>query len=571
MVKIGFEVHQQLATRKLFCPCPSEISDEKEEFTVYRKLRPTQSELGEVDRAAMEEFLKGKGFAYKVNSKNTCLVELDEEPPHEVNEEAVKIAVEIALMFNASVVDEIHFMRKLVIDGSNTSGFQRTAIVALDGFLETSEGRVRIPTICLEEEAARLVGSENEKTVVYNLDRLGIPLIEITTAPDINSSAQAREVALKIGEILRATKKVKRGIGTIRQDTNISLEGGKRVEIKGVQELNLIPKLIENEIKRQKELEEVKKELEKRGVKEVKYEVSGREIRLKRFSGLVESRALGKELAEYAKVKAGVKEIAFKDSDDDAVIVIPESEDKQKTIDTILERARLAIDGVPEETRVARGEETAYMRPLPGAARMYPETDILPHAVSRGLIKELSSRLAESYEEAIKRIAAKYNLSSELASQIVKEEHLETFEELAKTGAQASIVAKILLSTLKELKKEGQKTEKIKLEDLKAIFSSLAKKEISKESIPELLRSICEGKTAGEALKKGEKLSEKEIEKLVDALLEEKKDFIALKKIQASTALMGVLMKELRGKADGITINRILTKKLEEKIKGYNK
>jgi len=570
MVKIGFEVHQQLATRKLFCSCPSEISDEKEEFTVYRKLRPTQSELGEVDKAAMEEFLKGKGFVYKVNSKNTCLVELDEEPPHEVNEEAVKIAAEIALMFNASVVDEIHFMRKLVIDGSNTSGFQRTAIVALDGFLETNEGRVRIPTICLEEEAARLVGSENEKTIIYNLDRLGIPLIEITTAPDINSPAQAREAALKIGEILRATKKVKRGIGTIRQDINVSTEGGRRIEIKGVQELNLIPKIVENEIRRQEELTAAKNELEKRGVR--KEDIAG--TTLKKFAGLVENKALGKELAEYAKVKSGIKEISFKELENGDALIIIQNNDTQKAqraLEAVLERAKLALEGIPEETRVARGEETAYMRPLPGAARMYPETDILPYAVEKGLLEKVKQGLAESYESAIKRIEKQYSISGELASQIVKEEKREIFEELAKTGAQPGIIAKTLLSTFRELKKDGAEIEKIKTSDMKLIFTSLAKGEISKESIQELLQAICSGKSAEELLKQKQKLPEKEIEKLVDALLEEKKDFIMQKKMQASSALMGTLMKELRGKADGITINRILAKKLEEKIKGDSK
>jgi glutamyl-tRNA(Gln) amidotransferase subunit E len=221
-MKIGFEIHQQINSEKLFCSSPSSLREEKEDYVVLRRLRPSQSELGVVDEAAMKEFLKGKSFLYQGYNDSICLVELDEEPPRGPNEEAVEIALTVALLLNAQIVDEIHFMRKLVIDGSNTSGFQRTAIIAFDGYLDTDEGRINIPTICLEEEAARKV-AEDELTTTYNLDRLGIPLVEITSAPDIKSPTQAREAALKVGELLRATGKVKRGIGTIRQDINVSI------------------------------------------------------------------------------------------------------------------------------------------------------------------------------------------------------------------------------------------------------------------------------------------------------------------------------------------------------------
>ncbi|HHH84004.1 MAG TPA: Glu-tRNA(Gln) amidotransferase subunit GatE, partial [Thermoplasmatales archaeon] len=260
--KAGLEVHQQLDTHKLFCKCPSVLTDEFD-YSFERELVPTRSELGGMDKAALAEAGKKKRFIYMASSLSTCLVEADEEPPHEANQEAIDICLEAALMLNAKIVDELHFMRKIVIDGSTTSGFQRTALVALGGKV----GKISIETICLEEDAARRIGEEGN-AVKYALDRLGIPLVEITTAPEIESPEEAEEVALAIGKILRATKKVKRGIGTIRQDLNVSIKGGNRVEIKGVQELRSISRILKNEVERQLEMVEVKKLLRQRTTKD---------------------------------------------------------------------------------------------------------------------------------------------------------------------------------------------------------------------------------------------------------------------------------------------------------------
>lgn len=253
--RCGIEIHVRLATaRKLFCPCPAKFSPrEKPDFTVFRKLRAVPGESGEVDVAAEFEFLRDRDYFYQVYSDTCCLVELDEEPPHEINREALFTALQIAKMLNCKIPDEIHVMRKTVIDGSNTSGFQRTAIVGLNGYVETSKGRVRIPTVCLEEESAGIV-EKDEKRVTYRLDRLGIPLVEISTAPEIKDPLHAKEVAEKLGMVVRSTGKTQRGIGTIRQDLNVSIERGARVEIKGVQELEMIPLILEREVRRQLEL-----------------------------------------------------------------------------------------------------------------------------------------------------------------------------------------------------------------------------------------------------------------------------------------------------------------------------
>ncbi|MCX8169808.1 MAG: Glu-tRNA(Gln) amidotransferase subunit GatE, partial [Candidatus Methanomethyliaceae archaeon] len=217
-MRVGIEIHQQLDTNnKLFCNCPTILREEEPHFVVIRKLRPVASELGEIDQAALFESERQKIFHYQGYVDSICLVELDEEPPHEINRDAVMIALTVAKMLNMIIVDEIHVMRKIVIDGSNTTGFQRTAKIAFDGWIDDEEGRVSIKSLCLEEDSARKI-SEDPDHVIYRLDRLGIPLIEISTGPDIRSGDQARRVALNLGRILRATGRVKRGLGTIRQD-----------------------------------------------------------------------------------------------------------------------------------------------------------------------------------------------------------------------------------------------------------------------------------------------------------------------------------------------------------------
>ncbi len=239
--KCGIEIHQQLEGKKLFCRCPAINSGSAPDIHIERRLRAAAGEAGKVDIAAEYEMSKGKKFIYEASSEDCCLVELDEQPPEPVNKHALAAALEVALLLNAAVIGEIQFMRKTVIDGSNVSGFQRTALIAVDGYVTTSKGRVLIPTICLEEEAAQKI-EETDDYVKYRLDRLGIPLIEIATDASLKDPLHCQEAAEKIGMILRSTGKVKRGIGTIRQDVNVSINGHSRVEIKGFQDLRSIPK-----------------------------------------------------------------------------------------------------------------------------------------------------------------------------------------------------------------------------------------------------------------------------------------------------------------------------------------
>ena len=228
----GLEIHQQLDTdTKLFCACPTELREPEEStrrFTRY--LHPTKSELGEIDEAALEESQVEREFEYLAYD-TTCLVEEDDEPPHRVDEEALATSLEIAQLLDMHVVDQVNVMRKIVVDGSNTTGFQRSMMVANDGQIETSEGPVGIEDMLLEEESCQRV-AETESGVRFSLDRLGIPLVEIGTKPDIRSPEQAKEAAKRIGMLLRSTGHVKRGLGTIRQDVNVSIADGARIEMK---------------------------------------------------------------------------------------------------------------------------------------------------------------------------------------------------------------------------------------------------------------------------------------------------------------------------------------------------
>ena len=248
--KAGLEIHQQLnSSKKLFSNAPNFLRSDKEDYTVQRKLHAVPGESGEVDVAVQYEGSLDKIFIYEGYNDTTSLVELDEEPPKKINEEALDICLQIALLLNCEIYPVSQVMRKTVIDGSNTSGFQRTVLIGHDGFVDTSFGTVLIESIALEEDSARVVKREKDK-VVYNLDRLGIPLIEITTEPSMKNPEQIKESALKIGEIFRACN-VKRGIGTIRQDVNISINKHERVEIKGFQNPKMFVKTIDLEIDRQ--------------------------------------------------------------------------------------------------------------------------------------------------------------------------------------------------------------------------------------------------------------------------------------------------------------------------------
>ncbi len=615
-LKVGLEIHRQLDTKKLFSPVPSELHEEVD-FTFQRRLRPTMSELGEIDQAALEEFKKGKTYVYEGNYKFSDLVYMDEEPPHMPDEEALRIALQIAYLLNATPVDEVHFMRKIVIDGSNVSGFQRTAIIAMNGKVDTPWGSVGIPTICLEEDAARIIERKDGK-VIYRIDRLGIPLVEIATTPDIHHPEQAKVVAKYIGDALRATRKVKRGLGTIRQDLNVSIKGGARIEIKGVQELDMIPIIIEHEVIRQLNLLRIRDELKKRGaneeeLKEEFYDVTDifentqskiiaraikrdekvLALKLPKFRGLIgyeiqPGRRLGTEMADRAKkyvkgifhvdelpnygitqeeVDAIIERLGLGEQDA-FVLVAAEEEIAKKALREVLQRAKEALYGVPEETRKALPDgNTQYMRPLPGKARMYPETDIPPILITKEMKEEILANLPELPQAKVERYVKEFKIDKSLAKTLVDDERDELFEELIEMGVKPSLAASILVVVLKGLKKEVP-IDNITDEHIKEAFKLYLDNKIAKEAFEEIFKELAlhPEKTALQVAeeKRLTLLSLEEVEKIIDEIIQQNIDVIKTKGMGAMGMIMGRAMAKLRGKADGKLVSQLVRKKIQE-------
>jgi glutamyl-tRNA(Gln) amidotransferase subunit E len=623
-LKVGLEIHQQLATSaKLFCNCKPELFKEQPEIVFLRRLRPTQSELGQVDPAAYFEFQKGVHIRYEANRATSCLVEMDEEPPHHLNMEAVETVLMAALMMNAEPVDEVHVMRKTVIDGSNTTGFQRTCVIALDGCIRVGAKPIPIQHLSLEEDAARKTGDEEGgKIIRYRIDRLGIPLIEVATAPVIHSPFEAQEVALAIGKILRDTGRVMRGLGTIRQDLNVSIPNGALVEIKGVQELELISRVVEYEVQRQLNLLNISAELKKKKVeatclneefvdvtdvfKQTKCKVIQKAltkhqmvkaVKLPKFNGflkweLVPGFRLGTELADRARFWGRVGGIFHTDEipaygvtaeevealrkavnarEEDAVVFVADAQENAlDALKAVVERAQEAINGVPAETRAANADGTTrYMRPRPGAARMYPETDIPPSLITGNFVEKVRKSLPEPAEKKLKRLMQEYGLNEKLAKQIVDSEYNGLFEIIVReSDVSATMVAAFLTETLKALKREGVQVEQVSESQIREVFKFIGAGRLAKEAIAEVFGWLSkhEGKSVQDAVTGlGLKMfSEAELALIVDRVIAVNRQTVDKLGKNAFGMLMGVVMKEVRGRADPERVSGLLKERLKQ-------
>lgn len=610
-IKAGLEIHQQLDCGKLFCRCPSILREDKPDFVVRRKLRAVASELGEFDPASLQEYKKNYAFAYEAYKNTNCLIELDEEPPKSMNLEALKTALKISLMAEAEILDEAIVMRKAVIDGSNTSGFQRTALIAGNGKIKVNGKQIGIQTIVLEEDAARPTKKEG-KEIHYRLDRLGIPLIEIATAPEIESAEELQKVALEIGKILRLTGKAKRGLGTIRQDLNISIEDGARIELKGIQELEKIAEFARREVQRQKKLIEIAEDLKKK-VSEKELEKKFTDVseifanteckflkikkvfavKLKGFNGLIgrevqPEKRLGTEFADYVKAKTGVKGILHSDElpaygvseeekkkvlqeieagESDAFVLVA-GEEAQKALEYVVERATQALKGVPEETRNAlENGNSEYLRPLPGAARMYPETDLETIEISDKMIAEAKKELPLSLQER-EKLYQKLGLSKQLTDRMKLSNYALLFEKLSEKF-NATQTASLLLEGLTQLKREGARVEKISEKMIEEALSAVSRKKISREVLLEVLKEWSEKteKTLDEIVKEriGKRIDEKELNQAAEEIVVKNLKLVEEKGERALSALMGEVMKKFKGKVSG----EKAAKALKEKIKKH--
>lgn len=621
-LKVGLEIHQQLAVKKkLFCNCPS-IESEEYPIQFFRKLRVSKSELGEYDPTAIFERSKSKTIVYNANPESSCLVEQDEEPPHEVNENAKNVVLTIAFALKSTIFNEIHVMRKLVIDGSNTSGFQRTMLVSQGGYLEVDSKRVGVQSVSLEEDAAKILG-ETVDTREYALDRLGIPLIEIALEPVSGKPEEIKKIALTLGRLLRATKKVERGLGTIRQDVNVSIQGGNVVEIKGVQKLDQLEKIIEYEARRQHGLviissklnnmtvDRIAKERDVKNVtnifrnckskviqKALKEGSVVKAIRIKNFSGMFgfepyQGIRLGKQIGELVRFfglggvfhsdelpNYGIEEIEIKEikktlelEQNDAFLVLAgEMKKVEPAIESIIKRIEDAKVGVPAETRMATAEgETIYLRPRPGASRMYPETDIPLVIVTESELMDAQKMMPKSWEETISELENTYNLNQQLAVQVFDSNYSDLFEMICHDKRiSPNFVASVLCSTITNLERQGLDAKLLKSSEILQAFKLLADSEIAKESIEIIFSNIMSGKTHSveEVIKNTSisKIDSAELERVLDNLIKANINIIHEQRERSIGPLMGIAMKTMRGKADGQIINQILEKKIREKL-----
>ena len=588
--KCGLEIHQQLDTNKLFCNCPSIIRDDEPDFTVKRHIRASAGEGGKFDIAAEMEQKKKISFVYEGYDDTTCLVELDEEPPKPMNNEALNTVLQVSKLLKCNFVDEIQIMRKTIVNGSVTSGFQRTALVAFNGEIKNKTGDIGINAVCIEEDSCRDIETKKNKRT-FRLDRLGIPLIEITTKPDIKNPEHAKEIAAHIGMVLRSTGKVKRGLGTIRQDLNVSIKGGSRIEIKGAQDLKLIPELIHNEVIRQIALLKIKEEIGKLQLKFEMIEITDLvkdadskiiqkalsledgivlAIKLDGFHGFLgrevqPGKRLGTELSDYGKVYGGVKGLFHSDElpnyglkqehvdkiknllkcgQNDAFIMIADSKSRAKNaLKGAFNRAELVLKGIPEEVRKANFDATtSYLRPVPGAARMYPETDL--KSISPDISSIKVPKLISELEEDLKKLGMQKDLASKIAKEGLTHKLLEYSKKFDKL--KANYIGELLLVV-----GNFEETDKTKL------LKALNDEQIAKESVEAIVERMSKGEKFEDVVKDYYLLSDKDLEGIL-------KEVVANFKGKSFNIIMGEAMKLLRGKAPGNKISSKLQKLLKD-------
>jgi len=571
-LKAGLEVHQQLDCGKLFCRCGNLESGKNRRFR--RVLHPTSSEMGVMDAAAKAEGIRE--FTYYNKSCN-CLVYADEEPPRGPNSSAVEIAIQFAKLVNAKIIEEVQFMRKIVVDGSNTSGFQRTALIATGGVIDYDGKKLELEQICLEEDSCR----HGDKKDEYLLDRLGIPLLEITTKPQLQESKDVQSAARALGRLLRACK-VKRGLGTIRQDVNVSIDGGERVELKGFQDLSTMAKVVEKEINRQEKLKNLKK-----GIVKNKKDVTGLikadrgealACKLVGWNGLLGTKdspeghvRMGREIADHA-IKSGVNGLMHSDElpaygiseeetrkiygamdckNDDAFVLIFDTDGgAEKALENVIQRVEYS--GVPKEVRKVDLEgHTRYLRPMPGASRMYPETDIAPinlQNIEVEVPKTLDQREIE------------LPLNTEESKQIVSRNLDSKFQKLFEQINDQKNLSRVLLHTIPNLESEGNNF--VGDDDILRVLLLVKEGKIAKEGIENALIQS----SKGEQIEIGDVNIEKDVALFIDKLIKDRIDFVKNRGMEAVGPLMGNVMAEFRGKMDGAKINALLMDRIKKVI-----
>ena len=680
---VGLEIHQQLATgKKLFCGCPSTVEPDSYPVVFRRRLRPSAGETGLHDAAALFEGAKARTVTYYANPNSSCLVEQDEEPPHELDSDAKSTTLIIASALRAGICTELHTMRKTVIDGSNTTGFQRTMLVSQGGSFEaplSGDGKtmpIGIQSVCLEEDAARILdpkaGGDSGKG--YGLERLGIPLVEIATEPfEVTDPGVARDVALSLGRILRSTKRVVRGLGSIRQDVNVSIaapasssspassspplsspnlssppppprQGRVVVEVKGVQQLDQLADVISYEAHRQHGMLAISEKLRdckwshdpvrdradatvllggspskivQRAIK------SGHAITAVAFRGSKgvfgysphPDVRLGREVADLVKLfgiggvfhsdelpaygitdkdVAGVAEALSLDMARDAFLMFAAPEHAAGVItDQIVSRVgRIASEGIPADTRLATPDgKTSFMRPRPGAARMYPETDVPTVTVTKDELARAAERVPKRWDESISDMQSAYGINAQLAEQLWDSPYADLFERIISAhgashnggGATAgggngrnesvspAFVASTLCSTITSIgRQKGTSADLLTHGMILDTFGLLGSGKIAKESVEMIFQKIMSGQAGTVADAAGpmtQGMKQDELAGIIRGIIRDNTEIILNQRERAAGPLMGIVMKRLRGRASGKAINALVVDGISEVLR----
>lgn len=603
--KSGLEIHQQLLTeKKLFCRCPAGKYSEEYDAEILRHMRPTLSELGEYDGTALMEFKTKKEIVYRIKRETVCTYEMDDTPPFLINDNALDVAIQIGMLFNCNIVDELHIARKQYLDGSIPTGFQRTAIFALDGEIPFKDRKVEIVQMSIEEDSCREV-SDIGHYRTYLTDRLGMPLIETVTGPDMKTPNEVAEVAKLCSALVRSTGKVRRGIGAARQDVNVSVEGGTRIEIKGVPRIPIIPLLTYNEAMRQWNLLRLREELHNRGITEKTFEGRTEDITgviksphylplkeavekgyktkcvvLKGFKDLLHWQTqtdtyFAREISDRVRVIAclttipniihsdskgdnitsadwqKVKKHVNASNDDTLVIVWGDERDTTTACKEIIIRAKEATIGIPSETRQALSDGTnGFERILPGADRMYPDTDLPPQKITKERMDTLRSDLPEQFwirEEWYKKLG--------IPDDTIRPLSTSKFAELFKQAVNdwemnPTTVAVVLIHYPKRLQKIGYNPNLVTVDMMKEILRNHKNGLLSRWGMfIGLKKALQHGKFYPELLPKP--ILEDELEQIIAKKQKEMDGLTLYTPDRKSKVLMGMIMNEVKMNVEG--------------------
>jgi glutamyl-tRNA(Gln) amidotransferase subunit E len=615
--KSGLEIHQQLLTaKKLFCRCPAGKYSEKYNAEILRHMRPTLSELGEYDGTALMEFKTKKEIIYRINRETVCTYEMDDTPPFQIDDEALDSALTIGLLYGCTMVDEVHIARKQYLDGSIPTGFQRTAIVGVDGSIPYKDKKINIIQLSIEEDACREVSDIGHRRV-YLTDRLGMPLIETVTAPEMKTPQEVADVAQICRRLVRSTGRVRTGIGAGREDVNVSVTGGTRIEIKGVPRIVNIPLLTYNEAMRQWNLLRLKEELKRRGIttetfksktenvtkllRKTRYQpiqnaidqgMVVNAILLNGFKGLLRWETqtdtyFAREISDRVRVVAclttlpniihsdssgdtiaasdwkNIKKSIGGTDDDTLVLVWGDEQDARTGAQEVVIRAKEATIGIPSETRQALRDGTnGFERILPGPDRMYPDTDLPPKKINDERLDRLKLTLPPPFWEN-ERWYRKLKIPNDVIKPLANSPYCQLFTSLVNDlKINPTLASVALIQYPKRLRRYNSSDSKLDADSLKEIFSVYADGRISREGIFSAMESLLETGT----FRLAKKYSRSELSAEIKRVQKTIKTVKLRKPEKKKKVMMGLIMKKVRGKIDG----RIVAERIGFSGRGKN-